>query len=84
MYFQKRVCEVQDIIEFVATSKEKEFIIGTEKGIMHALTKRYPDKKFYLLSENLVCRTMKYTTLEDILDILTLKDKASELNSAWT
>ena len=64
----------KDIIEFVATSKEKEFIIGTEKGIMHALTKRYPDKKFYLLSENLVCRTMKYTTLEDILDILTLKD----------
>ena len=41
---------------------------------MHALTKRYPEKKFYLLSENLVCRTMKYTTLEDILDILTLKD----------
>ena len=60
----------KDMIDFVSTSNCKEFIIGTEKGIMHALTKKYPDKSFYLLSENLVCRTMKYTTYQDILDIL--------------
>lgn len=62
----------KDMIDFVATSNEEEFIIGTEKGIMHALNNKYPNKKFYLLSENLVCRTMKYTTLQDILDVLTL------------
>lgn len=62
----------KDIIEFVKTSNNDEFIIGTEKGIMHALTKQYPNKKFYLLSDNLVCKTMKYTTYQDILDVLQL------------
>lgn len=61
----------KDMIDFVKGCNSKEYIIGTEKGILHALTKNYPDKKFYLLSDNLVCKTMKYTTYQDILDILT-------------
>ena len=61
----------KDMLDFVKGNNNKEFIIGTEKGIMHALMKNNPDKKFYLLSENLVCKTMKYTTYQDILDILT-------------
>lgn len=62
----------KDILNYVSNNPHNEFIIGTEKGIMHALEKNNPDKKFYLLSNNLICKTMKYTTLQDIYDILTL------------
>lgn len=60
----------KEIIDYVKNSKEKEFIIGTEKGILYALETLNPDKKFYLLSPNLVCRTMKLTTLEDVKNAL--------------
>ena len=62
----------KDILNYVNSSDKNEFIIGTEIGIMHALQKYNPDKKFYILNDNLVCKTMKYTTLQDIYDILTL------------
>ncbi len=63
------------MLDFVKNNSNKEYIIGTEQGILHALRKNNPDKSFYLLSDKLVCRTMKYTTYQDILDVLTLNDK---------
>ena len=45
-------------------------IVGTEMGIMHQLKKQNPDKTFIPASDNLICQTMKCTTLEDILDAL--------------
>lgn len=62
----------KDILNYVSTNNHSEYIIGTEVGIMHALEKHNPNKKFYLLSDNLVCKTMKYTSLQDIYDVLTL------------
>lgn len=62
----------KDILNFVSSSDHDEFIIGTELGIMHALEKENPNKKFHLLSDKLVCKTMKHTTLQDIYDILVL------------
>ncbi len=60
----------KDMIEFVNTSTAKEFIIGTEKGILYSLNKNYPDKVFYPLNNNLVCSTMKLTTLDDVENAL--------------
>jgi quinolinate synthase len=48
-------------------SHDKEFIIGTESGIIHRLSKDNPDKKFYPASEHAICPNMKRTTLEKIL-----------------
>ena len=48
-------------------SEYTEFLVGTEKGILHRLQKDSPHKTFRLLSEELVCSDMKRTTLEKIL-----------------
>lgn len=49
---------------------EKEFIIGTEIGILHRMQKENPEKKFYPLENNPVCEDMKKITLEKIAAVL--------------
>lgn len=58
------------IIKFVEKEGEKEYIIGTEEGVLYELRKQNPDKKFYLLSEKQLCMDMKYITLEKVLSVL--------------
>ena len=45
----------------------REFIIGTEVGILHRLKKENPDKSFYPVSDKAVCPNMKKITLEKVL-----------------
>lgn len=56
-----------EIMDYAKNSDCKEFIIGTELSILEHLQFACPDKKFYPLSKNLVCRNMKLTTLMDVL-----------------
>jgi quinolinate synthase len=49
---------------------EKEFIVGTEIGILHRLQTENPDKKFYPVCDCLICEDMKKTTLESLLAAL--------------
>ncbi|RNC28711.1 MAG: Quinolinate synthase A [Candidatus Dichloromethanomonas elyunquensis] len=58
------------IIQYAVNSKDKEFIIGTECGILHELKKRCPDKTFYMASEFLQCPNMKKTDLQKVRDAL--------------
>lgn len=58
------------IINYVKKSEDKEFIIGTEEGIIHKLKNENKDKKFHLLDENLVCKNMKKTKLIDVYNSL--------------
>ena len=51
-------------------SEAREFIIGTEVGMIYKLKKENPSKEFYPLSENAVCQNMKKTTLEKVLRAL--------------
>ena len=55
---------------FVKSSPEKEFIVGKEIGILHRLQKENPGKKFYPASAELVCKDMKFTTLERVAESL--------------
>lgn len=52
---------------YVKKSNDKEFIVGTEVGLIHRLEKDNPDKKFYPASDHAICPNMKRTTLEKIL-----------------
>jgi len=54
------------IIDYVLSSDGKEFIIGTENGIVERLKLLAPEKKCYPLSERFVCPNMKKTKLEDV------------------
>ena len=51
-------------------SPDKEFIIGTETGILHRLKKENPDKFFYPASDKAICADMKKITLEKVLHSL--------------
>jgi len=57
------ICSTASMFKYVKSSKAKEFIIGTESGMLYKLRKENPDKIFYLPSEHLVCPNMKLTTL---------------------
>jgi len=57
------VASTSGIIRHVCESKEKEFIIGTETGILHRIRKECPTKKCYPLSADAVCTNMKKTDL---------------------
>jgi quinolinate synthase len=57
----------EGMIKYVRESKAKDFIIGTETGIIHRLKKENPGKHFYPATELAVCPNMKLTTLEKVL-----------------
>lgn len=58
------------IIDFAKKSDKKEFIIGTETSIAEHLQYECPDKKFYPVTKDIVCRNMKLTTLPDVYNTL--------------
>jgi len=58
------------MLEYVRTSHNREFIIGTEVGIIHTLKVRNPDKAFIPADESMVCVDMKKIRLPDIVNSL--------------
>ena len=54
------------LLNYVIESNHDEFIIGTEKGIIHTMEKACPNKKFHILTNDLACYDMKLTKLEDV------------------
>jgi quinolinate synthase len=56
---------------FALASGSRMFIVGTEVGILHRLTKENPGKIFIPLHERAVCPNMKRITLEKLLWSLT-------------
>lgn len=58
------------IIKYASESNDKIFVIATEKGVVDRLKRDYPEKEFILIKESIVCPEMKWTTLEDIYNVL--------------
>ncbi len=55
---------------FARESTAKEFLVGTEVGILHRLRKENPDKVFHPVAERMICPNMKKTTLENLAECL--------------
>lgn len=64
------VYSTSGMIQHVCKSEKKEFIIGTEVGIIHRMKKDCPEKSYYPLSENAICITMKRTDLLKVYNSL--------------
>jgi quinolinate synthase len=64
------VASTSGIIKEVCISEKREFIIGTEVGILHRLKKECPGKQCWPLAEEAVCRNMKKTDLTAVRDSL--------------
>jgi quinolinate synthase len=70
------VASTSGIIRYVCESPKKEFIIGTEVGILHRIRKECPTKKCYPLSAGAVCTNMKKTNLTKVRQaLLTLQPR---------
>lgn len=55
------------IYDFSAASKKREFLIGTELGILHRLRRDMPEKSFIPITDLAVCPNMKLTDLGKVL-----------------
>jgi len=64
------VASTSGMIRHVCTSQDREFIIGTETGILHRLKRDCPEKICYPLSGSMVCTNMKKTDLQMIRNAL--------------
>lgn len=63
------VRSTEGMLSFIRGSDKREFIIGTEKEMIHRLSKEFPDRIFHEVP-GAVCPTMKLITLENILAAL--------------
>jgi quinolinate synthase len=64
------IASTAGILRYCKESKDKEFIIGTENGMLYRLEKETPGKKFYSLAEDAICVNMKKNTLQKAYDAL--------------
>jgi quinolinate synthase len=58
------------MIAYARDSEHREFIIGTETGILHPLSMANPDKRFFPADPGMVCSDMKKIGLREILTAL--------------
>jgi len=61
------VASTTGILKYVNSSNSKEFVIGTEIGILHRMKKENPDKTFMPVTPLSDCPNMKLNTLEKLL-----------------
>jgi len=72
------VLSTSQMAKYAKDNPAKEFIVGTEAGLVYRLKQDNPAKEFYLASERAVCPNMKRTTLEKVLWALEdLKEKVN-------
>ncbi len=64
------VTSTSGMLRFAASSDAREFIVGTEVGLMYRLRKENPDKVFHPLRKDMICPNMKKTTLNSVLTAL--------------
>ncbi len=64
------VTSTSGMLRFAASSDAREFIVGTEVGLMYRLKKENPDKAFHPLRKDMICPNMKKTTLNSVLAAL--------------
>jgi quinolinate synthase len=64
------VTSTSGMLRYVKTRPEREFIIGTESGLLYRLRLENPDRVFHPLREDMICPNMKKTTLKSVLAAL--------------
>jgi quinolinate synthase len=61
------ILSTSGMIEYASRCDDEEFIIGTETGILHTLSKGNPEKRFIPADSDMVCPDMKKIGLHDVL-----------------
>jgi quinolinate synthase len=58
------------MIAYVEKSPAREFVIGTETGMVYRLQKKFPDRRFVAATKHALCPNMKKVTLEKVANSL--------------
>lgn len=58
------------IIDYAVKSDEDEFIIVTETGVLHRLETLCPNKRFFPIRSDMICKDMKKTSLQEVAESL--------------
>ena len=58
------------MVKVARESSAREFLVGTEEGMLYRLKKENPNKNFYSAGTAKFCRGMKATRLEDLYKAL--------------
>lgn len=64
------VASTGEMVDLARSLDAREFIIGTELGMIERLAKMFPDKRFYTLGPARICHNMKKITLEEVYNSL--------------
>lgn len=64
------VLSTSQMLAYAAEMPSAEFVVVTESGLLHALTKAAPGKRFFELAPRMLCPNMKLTTLAKVADAL--------------
>ena len=67
---QTHILSTEGMIRFAQSSPKNRFLVATETGILHRLSKEAPAKTFEAVSERAICKYMKMITLEKLRDSL--------------
>jgi quinolinate synthase len=73
-----KVLSTGGMLEYARKTSGREFIIGTEIGVIYRLEKQNPGKTFYPANNNIICPNMKLINLEKIM--WSLEDNVYEIN----
>lgn len=65
-----KVMSTEGMLKYARQSGSREFIIGTEIGLLHRLSKENPEKTFIPATRFAVCPNMKMNTLQSIIRAL--------------
>jgi quinolinate synthase len=57
----------EGMLKHIEGSRAQEFAVGTETGILHQLTTKFPERKFYPVNPKAVCGFMKTITLDRVI-----------------
>ncbi|MEO9277961.1 MAG: quinolinate synthase NadA [Nitrososphaera sp.] len=63
---QVQVLSTEGMMNHAKNSQAKKFVVATETGILYRMRKQNPNKEFYPVSENAVCKYMKMITLDKV------------------
>ena len=65
-----RITSTTGMVESIASSPAREFLVATETGILHQMRKRHPDREFTPIKADAECMYMKMITVDKLLRTL--------------
>jgi len=71
------VLSTSQMLRFAASDEAEEYIVVTESGLLHGLSKAAPGKRFYNVAPAMMCPNMKLTRLDHVRDVL--RDLSNEV-----